>query len=829
MSQFSEQLLTDIRRATRMSDLVGEKTKLIRRGAGEFVGLSPFRADGSPDSFTVNDTKELAHDFATGETWDCFKFVQKIQGIDFPEAVKALAARAGITIAGASSGKPKQRPADSGGGAERGVSDARGDEPPHGEPAAKRKRREIVKSYDYTDAKGAPLYQVVRFEPKSFAQRRPSPDGDGAWVWGLDFRDADGNPLKFMRKGPGADWQRFDPEKYQNWHYTDEKSFAGDNVVHGLFNMPEIASMLELKPEERPTFHLMEGEKDALLLNGWGFVATTNSGGAKHWAQRHADLFAGCEVVIHQDNDEAGRARTEKVAPTLRKAGATVRVCDLANWWPGGAGMPDKADISDWAAAGGTTEKLYGVLEQLPEWTPAPYRSKYGAVDWSDQYQPGVRYEYLIKGVIPMGEPVLIIGRTQSGKSFETIDMAMHIAVPVKPQGYQGGPLMGRDFAGRRTRHGGVVYCAYEAGKGFRKRMNAYHKHHGLGLDGIPFTVLTRPVDLFSSDENIENLCDEIIALSERWDVPLSVVVIDTHNSATPGSSEVKSEDISTIIKRYRRIMERTGAGLWIVGHTNTEGRHRGNEQLANTIETVIEIGRQEDKSGDPFRDDDGRPVRRATVLKQREGEDRFHWDFVLKQVEIGRDEDGEPVTSCVSTEPRRERQAEVDRKEDRRKKPEGGGFWLKTDNQLKFFQALIRAMDGKSIPTPGSLNLPASVPKVVKWADVGIEYRRLVPIEEDEKPAVYRDRIKKRIKDVRELMLTYGVIGIDQIKGADGSEGFHVVWPTGRRVAGANFDWPAKPMLAAVAGTTVQPSGVDTTAPESGPEESQGEPDVLF
>ena len=41
----------------------------------------------------------------------------------------------------------------------------------------------IVKTYDYKDESGQLLYQVVRYEPKDFRQRRP--DGQGGWIWNL--------------------------------------------------------------------------------------------------------------------------------------------------------------------------------------------------------------------------------------------------------------------------------------------------------------------------------------------------------------------------------------------------------------------------------------------------------------------------------------------------------------------------------------------------------------------------------------------------------------------------------------------------------------------
>ena len=52
----------------------------------------------------------------------------------------------------------------------------------HG-PAKVDTRKTIERTYDYQDSNGKVLFQVVRFVPKSFAQRHP--DGNGGWIWGL--------------------------------------------------------------------------------------------------------------------------------------------------------------------------------------------------------------------------------------------------------------------------------------------------------------------------------------------------------------------------------------------------------------------------------------------------------------------------------------------------------------------------------------------------------------------------------------------------------------------------------------------------------------------
>src|SRR5262245_44351816 len=43
----------------------------------------------------------------------------------------------------------------------------------------------VVAAYDYTDADGKLLFQVVRLDPKGFRQRRPDPAAKGGWAWDL--------------------------------------------------------------------------------------------------------------------------------------------------------------------------------------------------------------------------------------------------------------------------------------------------------------------------------------------------------------------------------------------------------------------------------------------------------------------------------------------------------------------------------------------------------------------------------------------------------------------------------------------------------------------
>ncbi|HET9960479.1 MAG TPA: DNA primase [Polyangiaceae bacterium] len=88
--------LDRIRRETDLVALIGESLKLQRRGRS-FVGLCPFHKEKSP-SFHVNAERGFYHCFGCHASGDAFKFVQEIEGLDFQEAVRRLADRAGIVI-----------------------------------------------------------------------------------------------------------------------------------------------------------------------------------------------------------------------------------------------------------------------------------------------------------------------------------------------------------------------------------------------------------------------------------------------------------------------------------------------------------------------------------------------------------------------------------------------------------------------------------------------------------------------------------------------------------------------------------------------------------
>ena len=92
--KYPKEYLDEIKLRLKVSQVVGKSVQLKKRGK-EFVGLSPFKNEKTP-SFTVSDEKEFYHCFSTGEHGNIFDFLMKTKSMSFGEAVKALAAEAGM-------------------------------------------------------------------------------------------------------------------------------------------------------------------------------------------------------------------------------------------------------------------------------------------------------------------------------------------------------------------------------------------------------------------------------------------------------------------------------------------------------------------------------------------------------------------------------------------------------------------------------------------------------------------------------------------------------------------------------------------------------------
>jgi hypothetical protein len=520
---------------------------------------------------------------------------------------------------------------------------------------AKRDRGKLVATYDYVDESGALVSQALRFEQpaigdakpvKTFAQRRPDPDAKDGWAWNLDG----------VRSVP--------------------------------YKLPELMEAIAL---EHRVF-IVEGEKKADKLWASGTPATCAPMGAGKWPEHFAEWFGGAVVTILPDNDDAGRNHAQVVARRLGSAPASINIVPLP-------GLVDaKEDVIEWLdKRGGTIEGLHELAALAPAWDPnakPPYQPRFGPLAWRDVFATAPSYPWIVKGLIPEREAVLMYGAPQTGKSFISQDLALSIA--------RGLPVFGRT-----ARRAGVVYCAFEGGRGFRKRQLAYAIHHRLGPeDDVPMIVLTKRADLFG-DADFDPLCLEIDEMARRLSAPLGLIVFDTWSAMTPGANENASEDVSKTRARVVLAIERFGCANLTIHHKPAGGgKPRGHSSLVGDFETTIDVDWAE---GGP--DLHNRKIRTADMTKQREEGQGLLGRFVLQPVTVGHEEDGSEITSCVVCEPE-ELGGDASPKPGRKRL---------SDRARIALQALRDALRDSGEPAPATLHLPygAQVVRYEQWRDL--------------------------------------------------------------------------------------------------------------
>ena len=93
---YPSDLIEEIRAENDIVSVISEYITLKQKGSNYF-GLCPFHNEHTP-SFSVSADKQLYHCFGCGESGNVFGFVMAMENLDFPESVKFLARRAGITL-----------------------------------------------------------------------------------------------------------------------------------------------------------------------------------------------------------------------------------------------------------------------------------------------------------------------------------------------------------------------------------------------------------------------------------------------------------------------------------------------------------------------------------------------------------------------------------------------------------------------------------------------------------------------------------------------------------------------------------------------------------
>ncbi|MFY9855044.1 MAG: AAA family ATPase [Terracidiphilus sp.] len=272
--------------------------------------------------------------------------------------------------------------------------------------AVKAKRRIII-IYDYRDASGQMVFQVVRYEPKEFRQRRPN--GKGGWIWNMN------------------------------------------GVTRVLYDLPALV---------RANVVLVgEGEKDKDILEKAAaefpddggklcYAATTNVGGALKWLDEYSAFCAGKRVFVFPDNDNTGRNHAQQVCASVSKYAQGVYLVDLP-------GLAEHEDVSDYLDTHSPLE-LFALIQSAPKWTPkvtaqpTTTANGFNLVELGELLsRPEVPVDWLVDGMLVRGTVSCAVAKPKVGKGTTARNLCFDVAT-------------GAEFLGRKTKKGSCIYLALE-------------------------------------------------------------------------------------------------------------------------------------------------------------------------------------------------------------------------------------------------------------------------------------------------------------------------------------------------------------------------------
>jgi DNA primase len=330
---FNDRVLSEIRLAADIVEIVGEHTALKKAGKS-WKGLCPFHREKTP-SFTVDRDRGLYYCFGCGAGGDVFGFVRQIERLDFREAAERLARRYGVAV-------PVRERRD---GEER-----RREELHAAAAAAQAVYAENLwgadhRALSYLRERGVPEDLARRmglgYAPDAWdflARRMPSsipaarlveaglmqPGTEGRRPYDrfrdrllFPIRDERGRPVGFGGRSLSGE----DP-KYLN--SPESPIFSKSRILYGLGEARE-----GMRARERAI--LVEGYFDHLayvlagLPEAVATMGTALTAGQARRLRRQTD-----RVVLSYDGDEAGRNATRRALPLLLAEGLEVSVVELA-------------------------------------------------------------------------------------------------------------------------------------------------------------------------------------------------------------------------------------------------------------------------------------------------------------------------------------------------------------------------------------------------------------------------------------------------------------------------------------------------------------------
>lgn len=237
-----------------------------------------------------------------------------------------------------------------------------------------------------------------------------------------------------------------------------------------------------------------------------------------------------------------------------------------------------------------------------------------------DEFTPA---DELVEGLLTTGAGSVLYGDSNSGKTFFAIDLACAVA-------------LGKQWMGRNTEQGMVVYVAAESPSSVRSRVQAYQRYHGVKVPN--FAIVQSPIDLFNDEHDTELLIAEVKKIERERGQTARLIVGDTLARMSAGANESAGKDMGLVVRRFDMIRAACNAHFLLVHHSgkNAASGARGWSGVRAAIDTEIEVT-------------DIPAGRCAEITKQRDlGTKGARIGFCLDVITLGKTKWGDDATSCI-------------------------------------------------------------------------------------------------------------------------------------------------------------------------------------
>lgn len=333
-----------------------------------------------------------------------------------------------------------------------------------------------------------------------------------------------------------------------------------------------------------------------------------------------------------------------------------------------------------------------------------------------DNIRLGTERRYLVKGLVPRIGLTIVWGPPKSGKSFWTFDVVMHVA-------------LNWAYRGRRVHNGAVVYCAFEGQTGIEARCAAFSQKFLAEDREQPVPFYLEPLTLDLVKDEAELAAAIRFTLEEAKPV---AIVLDTLNRSLRGS-ELSDEDMTAYVRAADALRQAFECAILIVHHCGVDGtRPRGHTSLTGAADAQLSVNR------------DAADNIIVTVEYAKDGPQGDSVVSRLEVVEVGLDEDDEPITSCVIVPADSTTVVATAAKPARM--PKGATIALR---------ALTEALDKCGEAARASDHIPASVRVVAldRWRDYA--YRRGISTSDEARAR------QQAFKRASEHLISAGYIGM--------------------------------------------------------------------